>query len=67
MKPPISYYGGKARLAERIASVMQRYKFQRYVEPYGGSAAVLFAKEPSPCEIVNDVYSDLVTFYAIGT
>jgi len=65
MKPPIVYYGGKIRLAPWIADVMKRYAFKRYVEPYGGGAAVLFAKEPSYCEVYNDLYSDLVTFYKV--
>ncbi|MCL2004695.1 MAG: DNA adenine methylase [Planctomycetaceae bacterium] len=44
---------------------MQRYKFKTYIEPFGGSGAILFAKEPSPVEIYNDLYSDLVTFYRV--
>jgi len=35
------------------------------VEPFGGSGAILFAKEPSPVEVYNDLYSDLVTFYRV--
>ena len=65
MKPPIIYYGGKVRIAPWIMDVMKRYEFKRYVEPFGGGAAVLFAKEPSKCEIYNDLYSDLVTFYKV--
>jgi DNA adenine methylase len=44
---------------------MKRYTFQRYIEPFGGGAALLFAKPPSQCEIYNDIYSDLVTFYKV--
>ena len=44
---------------------MKRYEFKMYVEPFGGSGAVLFAKEPSPVEVYNDLYSDLVTFYRV--
>ena len=65
MKPPIVYYGGKIRIAPWIVDVMKRYEFRRYVEPFGGSAAVLFAKEPSQCEIYNDLYSDLVNLYKV--
>ena len=65
MKPPIVYYGGKIRLAPWIVDVMKRYTFQRYVEPFGGSAAVLFAKEPSQCEVYNDVYRDMVNLYKV--
>ena len=65
MKPPISYYGGKTHHAPWILNVMERYEFEIYVEPFGGSGAILFAKEPSPVEIYNDLYSDLVTFYRV--
>jgi len=65
MKPPVRYYGGKIRLAQWIVDVMQRYEFDRYVEPFGGSGAVLFAKQPSKCEVYNDLYSDLVNMYKV--
>jgi DNA adenine methylase len=65
MKPPITYYGGKIRLAPWIVNVMKRYDFKRYVEPFGGSAAVLFAKKPSKCEIYNDLHSNLITLYRV--
>jgi DNA adenine methylase len=65
MKPPIVYYGGKIRIAPWIVNEMRRYEHKRYIEPFGGGAAVLFAKPPSQCEVYNDVYSDLVTFYKI--
>ena len=65
MKPPISYYGGKTNHATWILNVMQRYDYKTYIEPFGGSGAILFAKEPSPVEIFNDLYSDLVTFYRV--
>jgi hypothetical protein len=65
MKPPIVYYGGKTYHAPWIVDVMKRYKFKAYIEPFGGSGAILFAKEPSPVEVYNDLYSDLVTFYRV--
>jgi DNA adenine methylase len=65
MKPPIKYYGGKSYQAAWILDVIKRYKFKTYVEPFGGSGAILFAKEPSPVEIYNDIFSDLVTFYRV--
>jgi DNA adenine methylase len=65
MKPPITYFGGKIRLAPWIVDVMKRYQFQRYVEVFGGSAAVLFAKPLSKCEVYNDIYSDVVNFYRV--
>jgi DNA adenine methylase len=65
MKPPITYYGGKTYQAAWILEMLKRYNFKTYVEPFGGSGAILFAKEPSPVEIYNDIYSDLVTFYRV--
>ena len=65
MKAPIRYYGGKTYQAAWILDVINRYQFKTYIEPFGGSGAILFAKEPSPVEIYNDLYSDLVTFYRV--
>jgi DNA adenine methylase len=36
-----------------------------YVEPFLGGAAVYFAKEPSPCEIINDTNGELINFYEV--
>jgi len=65
MKSPIRYYGGKTYQAAWILDVIQHYDFNTYIEPFGGSGAILFAKEPSMVEIYNDLYSDLVTFYRV--
>jgi hypothetical protein len=61
MKPPFAYYGGKARLAPWIASLLPPHRI--YVEPFAGSAAVLFAKKPAVHEVINDVNGDIVTFF----
>ena len=58
---PIAWYGGKARLASRIAALLPNH--DTYVEPFGGAAAVLFAKNPATLEVYNDVDSGLVTFF----
>ncbi|MDR0328629.1 MAG: DNA adenine methylase [Planctomycetaceae bacterium] len=65
VKPPIRYYGGKFYQAAWILDVIERYQFKTYIEPFGGSGAILFAKKPSPVEIYNDIYSDLVTLYKV--
>lgn len=37
-----------------------------YVEPYGGGLAVLLAKSPEGVsEVVNDLHSDLTTFWRV--
>jgi len=58
---PIAWYGGKARLAGRIAGLLPHH--HTYVEAFGGAAAVLFAKNPANLEVYNDVDSGLVTFF----
>lgn len=63
MKPPMSYYGGKGRLAPWIVSMLPAHRV--YVEPFAGSAAVLFAKHPSRHEILNDVDGDVVNFFRV--
>jgi DNA adenine methylase len=65
MNAPIRWYGGKSRISQWICEVMSRYRFTTYVEPFGGSGAVLFAKEPSPLEVYNDIYGDLVNMYEV--
>ena len=57
-KPPMTYFGGKTRLAHRIASLLPRH--EHYVEPFCGSLAVLLAKAPSRLETVSDVDGDLI-------
>lgn len=59
--PPLAYLGGKTTLAPRIASLLPDHL--HYVEPYGGSLAVLLAKRPSRMETVNDLSQDLMTFW----
>lgn len=63
VKPPLTYYGGKTTLAPVIAALLPEHT--HYVEPYGGSLAVLLAKAPSQHETVNDLDGDLVTFWRI--
>lgn len=61
LRPPMPYLGGKMRLAEQIVSLLPAH--EHYVEPYAGSLAVLLAKPASAMETVNDLDSDLVTFW----
>ena len=43
---------GKKRLAKRLVAMLPPHK--TYVEPFVGSGAVLFAKEPADVEVIND-------------
>lgn len=51
------WFGGKRTLAPRIAAELGKHT--QYFEPFLGSAAVLFAKEPSQKETVCDLHGDL--------
>lgn len=61
MRQILNYSGGKARLATWIVQHLPEH--QVYCEPFGGSAAILLAKEPSRLEIYNDLDGELVNFF----
>jgi DNA adenine methylase len=60
-KAPISWYGGKAHLAERLAAMLPGH--HTYVEAFGGAASLLFAKPRATLEVYNDLEGGLVTFF----
>lgn len=61
MKACFAYYGGKSGMAPLIVSLLPPHRV--YMEPFAGSLAVLFAKEPSQHEIVNDLDGAVVVFF----
>lgn len=61
--PLIPWIGGKRRLAKDILPRFPEHTC--YVEPFCGAAALLFLKEPSKSEVINDVHSDLVCLYRV--
>lgn len=63
MRSPFSWFGGKMVHAKHILPLIPEHNC--YVEVFGGSGAILFAKEPSPLEIYNDIDSSLVNFYRV--
>lgn len=58
------YLGGKTRLVKKISAYFPK-KHALYVEPFGGSAAMLLYKDPSPTEVYNDAADILVTFFRV--
>src|SRR5690242_4296329 len=60
---PFSYYGGKVGLTPLLLSLMPEHSC--YVEPFCGSATLLFAKRPSPIEVLNDSDSAVCTFFRV--
>jgi DNA adenine methylase len=63
VKPPFGYFGAKTTIAAQIAALLPAH--EHYVEPYGGSLAVLLAKRPSRMETVNDLDRDIMTFWRV--
>jgi len=63
MKSPLAYIGGKSKLADMIVKMIPEH--QAYCEVFAGAAWVFFRKEHSKYETINDLDSDLVTFYRV--
>lgn len=63
MRGPISYVGGKNRLANVIIERIPEHL--TYVEAFSGGARVFFRKPPSKVEVLNDLDSELVNFYRV--
>lgn len=63
MRSPIWWFGGKGNLAKKILQYFPEHYI--YVEPFGGGASLLFAKEPSPVEVYNDIDSSLINFFRV--
>jgi DNA adenine methylase len=57
------WYGGKYSHLDWLLPLLP--KAQHYCEPFGGSAAVLLNREPSPVETYNDVDSEVVNFFKV--
>jgi DNA adenine methylase len=64
MESPFGWPGGKQRLKKTLLAAIPQHK--AYVEVFAGSAKLLFAKAPSPWEILNDINDDLVNFFRVA-
>lgn len=62
-RPALRYHGAKWRLAKWIIGHFPDHEC--YVEPYGGSAAVLLQKARSWLEIYNDKDQQVVNFFRV--
>src|SRR4030042_1648375 len=57
------YVGGKHRVAKKLIQLFPKHIC--YVEVFAGAANLIFAKEPSKTEVINDINSDLVNIFRI--
>lgn len=62
-RSPLSYIGGKNRLAKQIIEIFPKHT--TYVEPFAGGAQVFFRKEPSKVEVLNDLDGEIANFYRV--
>jgi DNA adenine methylase len=63
MAGPFPYIGGKNRLAKRIIQIFPKHT--TYVEAFAGGAQVLFRKEPSKVEALNDLDNEIVNIFHV--
>ncbi|MBI3909512.1 MAG: DNA adenine methylase [Armatimonadetes bacterium] len=61
-KIAFGWYGGKFSHLEWLLPLLP--KAHHYCEPFGGSAAVLLNREPSPVETYNDLDGEVVNFFS---
>ena len=60
-RPVLKYPGSKWKTAEWIISLMPPHK--SYLEPFFGSGAVFFKKNPSRIETINDLDGEIVNLF----
>lgn len=63
MRSVLSYIGGKSRIANKIIEIFPHHK--TYVEAFAGGAQVLFRKEASRVEVLNDLDREIVNFFRV--
>ena len=63
LRSPIIWVGGKGNMAAKLLKLMPEHKI--YVEPFGGGASLLFAKEPSSVEVYNDLDERLYDLFIV--
>jgi len=57
------WYGGKFSHLDWLLPLLS--KCHHYCEPFGGSAAVLLNREPSPVETYNDIDGEVTNFFCV--
>ncbi|MGZ8220894.1 MAG: DNA adenine methylase [Methylobacter sp.] len=60
---PFKWVGGKSRLRKFIIPLFPSHTC--YVEPFAGAGWVLFGKEPSAVEVLNDIDQEVINFFRV--
>lgn len=63
LKSPLRWIGGKAKLVKKILPLLPEH--ETYVEVFAGGASLLFAKDISKIEVINDLNSGIVNFFRV--
>ena len=63
MRPPFCRIGSKKPISEKIRKMIPSHEI--YVEPFVGSGAIYWDKEPSKKEILNDLDTQLINNYRL--
>ena len=63
LKSPIWWVGGKSKLSKEIIELFPDHK--HYVEVFWWGLSVLFAKEPSKIETINDINKELINLWDV--
>ena len=63
MRSPIMWFGGKGKMTAKLLPLLTPHRI--YVEVFGGGASLLFAKDPAPVEVYNDLNEGLVNLFRV--
>ena len=65
IRAPFPLFGGKGNPKIKNAILAALPPHTRYIEPFGGGASILMAKEPVEVETYNDVNRGVVSFFRV--
>src|ERR1700687_322229 len=63
LRPVVRWAGGKSVMVNELASLLPS-KWNRYIEPMSGGAALFFHVRPARA-VLADMNSDLITYYSV--
>jgi len=64
-RPALHWPGGKLEMLKHLLPLIDGTAHELYCEPFAGGLAVFCAKRRVTHEIINDINSDVVTFYRV--